>query len=79
MRAYLALRDRGDALLVFENFRHHGAHFVSATGSEKVPDDTGLAWFPDGVHPRRVLEPLISLLAMTNSLDGETAVEGVGT
>ncbi|MBL7515400.1 hypothetical protein [Frankia nepalensis] len=52
---------------------------MSATGSEKVPDDTGLAWFPDGVHPRRVLEPLISLLAMTNSLDGETAVEGVGT
>ncbi|QXJ21188.1 hypothetical protein AGRA3207_002018 [Actinomadura graeca] len=46
-------------------------HVASATGSGSVRGDgdgTGDARFPRGVHPRRVLRPLVSLLAMSGAL-----------
>ena len=47
-------------------------HFVSATGSEARGH-----LFPRGVRPRRVLEPLLALLAMAGALP-DSAAGGVG-
>lgn len=41
-------------------------HFVSATGGRaRVSEDETAAYYPRGVRPRRVLEPLAAILAMT--------------
>jgi hypothetical protein len=47
-------------------------HVASATGGPGPPAGTGEK-FPRGVVPRRVLGPLVALLAMTGVLTGERA------
>jgi Double-GTPase 2 len=50
-------------------------HFVSATGGSAHTQDTGTdgergsGYYPRGVRPRRVLEPLAAILAMTGFID----------
>ncbi|MGI5171203.1 hypothetical protein ACQEU3_43315 [Spirillospora sp. CA-253888] len=49
-------------------------HVVSATGADPVPDADGNGGaFVHGVRPRRVLHPLVALLAMTGALTGPEA------
>lgn len=73
--AYAFLYQRGALawLQPFHDCLKCTLHFVSATGAE--PHD---GVYPRGVRPRRVLEPLIALLAMTGILTGPDSVE-VGT
>jgi hypothetical protein len=71
--AYTFLHRHGAApawLSPFHKCRPCTLHFVSATGAEAVGGS-----FPRGVRPRRVLEPLLALLAMTGVLPGATAAE----
>jgi hypothetical protein len=65
--AYAFLYQRGALawLQPFHECRRCTLHFVSATGAE--PRD---GVYPRGVRPRRVLEPLVALLAMTGILAG---------
>jgi hypothetical protein len=56
----------------FGTFRRCTLHFASATGGEVAPQGDR---YPHGVHPRRVLEPLVALLAMTGVLAGPDAAE----
>jgi len=56
----------------FEEFRRCTMHFVSATGAR---DRDG--HFPGGIRPRRVLEPIVSILAMCGMLD-QAGIERVG-
>jgi hypothetical protein len=58
----------------FGVFRRCTLHFASATGGELMPQGDQ---YPRGVHPRRVLEPLVALFAMTGVLAGPE-VPGVG-
>jgi hypothetical protein len=47
-------------------------HFASATGGPKT-EANGSGFYPRGVHPRRVLAPLLSVLAMTGVLKSSQA------
>lgn len=72
--AYALLYQHGGNawVLPFDRSQRCTLHFASATGSELHGDR-----FVRGVRPRRVLEPLLALLAMTGSLPGAEA-ERVG-
>ncbi|GIG59799.1 hypothetical protein Lfu02_41710 [Longispora fulva] len=72
--AYAFLHSRGARawLRPYGECRQCTLHFASATGSENRQER-----FPGGVTPRRVLEPLIALLAM-RGVFGEALAEEVG-
>ncbi|CAI7977799.1 MULTISPECIES: hypothetical protein [unclassified Parafrankia] len=79
--AFLYARGARAWLRPFETFRRATLHFVSATGSKAVTDDRGDTFdkvFPRGVRPRRVLDPLAAIFAMSGLL-GEDAAKEVGT
>ncbi|MDT3443538.1 MULTISPECIES: TRAFAC clade GTPase domain-containing protein [unclassified Pseudofrankia] len=67
--AYLFQRDMGKWLEPYSVFRQVTMHFVSATGSQGVgaEDQFGTPYvrFVNGVRPKRVLDPLVSVLAMS--------------
>ncbi len=78
--AYAFLYAHGAApwLRPFETFRRSTLHFVSATGSGPVEEHarTGtVRIFRRGVRPRRVLDPLAAIFAMTGLLGDEAAKE----
>jgi hypothetical protein len=75
--AYLHHIGAGASLRPFESFARSTMHFVSASGGDAV-GDAKKKWFPRGVRPTRVLEPLVSILAMTGVIPGPEA-EKVGT
>jgi hypothetical protein len=66
--AFLHARN-SPALRPFHECRRCTLHVVSATGGEAVGQS-----YPRGAQPRRVLEPLIALLAMTGVLPGADTV-----
>jgi len=70
--AFLYRHDARGWLLPTARCRRCTLHFASATGGRA----TGRR-FPRGVRPRRVLEPLVAVLAMTGVLDHPEAA-GVG-
>ncbi|MFI1384670.1 hypothetical protein [Embleya sp. NPDC020886] len=70
--SFLYAHDAVAWLSPFEEFRRCTMHFVSATGAR---DRDGR--FPGGIRPRRVLEPVVSILAMCDMLD-QAGVERVG-
>lgn len=54
----------------YSRFPRATLHFVSATGGAPVD-----GVFPRGVRPRRVLEPLVAVLAMTGMIPGPNAAQ----
>ncbi|MYV97713.1 hypothetical protein [Streptomyces sp. SID3343] len=70
--SFLHAHDAHAWLGPYEEFRRCTMHFVSATGAR---DRDGR--FPGGIRPRRVLEPIVSILAMCDMLD-QAGVERVG-
>ncbi|MGW1997015.1 TRAFAC clade GTPase domain-containing protein [Embleya sp. NPDC001921] len=70
--SFLYAHDAAAWLSPFEEFRRCTMHFVSATGAR---DRDGR--FPGGIRPRRVLEPVVSILAMCDMLD-QAGSERVG-
>ncbi|WP_439656032.1 TRAFAC clade GTPase domain-containing protein [Lentzea sp. HUAS TT2] len=78
--AYLHHAGAGASLRPFEAFPRCTLHFTSASGGDAVPVETDgpTRWhFPRGFRPSRVLEPLVSILAMTGAISGHEA-EKVG-
>ncbi|OXM46891.1 hypothetical protein CFP75_25625 [Amycolatopsis alba DSM 44262] len=71
--AYLHHVGAGASLRPFESFARSTLHFVSASGGDVVVGDDLTRRFPRGVRPVRVLEPLISILAMTGVIPGSEA------
>ncbi|HEX6351852.1 TRAFAC clade GTPase domain-containing protein [Actinophytocola sp.] len=80
--AYLSQTGAAASLLPFETFRRCTLHFVSASGGDAVPvngQDGGSTgdglekYFPRGIRPTRVLEPLVAILAMTGVIPGAEA------
>lgn len=67
--AFLHSRGEVESLAPFDVFRRCTLHFASATGGDAGPSGR----FERGVRPLRVLEPLVSILAMTGVLDGAEA------
>jgi hypothetical protein len=65
--AYLGSAGAGTSVLPFETFQRCTLHFVSASGGDAVPvaGEQRKKYFPRGVRPTRVLEPLVAILAMT--------------
>jgi hypothetical protein len=79
--AFLFAHDAVQWLRPFETFRHSTLHFASATGSGAVTEARGTGEakvFRRGVRPRRVLDPLAAILAMTGFL-GDEAAKVVGS
>ncbi|WP_242909299.1 ATP-binding protein [Actinomadura terrae] len=77
--AYLHRREAHAWTRPYRECRHATLHVASATGSGAAYDDaTDESYFTEGVHPRRVLQPLVSLLAMTGVLASPEA-ELIGT
>jgi hypothetical protein len=80
--AYLHHAGAGASLRPFEAFTRCSLHFVSASGGDAVPIDPrnedSERHFPRGFRPTRVLEPLVSVLAMSGLITGQEA-EKVGT
>jgi hypothetical protein len=78
---YLHHVEAGASLRPFEAFTRCTLHFVSASGGDAIPVNPGgeisKNYFPRGVRPTRVLEPLVSILAMTGMITGPEA-EKVG-
>ncbi|MGW9209602.1 TRAFAC clade GTPase domain-containing protein [Embleya sp. NPDC055664] len=70
--SFLYAHDAGAWLSPFEEFRRCTMHFVSATGARERDGH-----FPGGIRPRRVLEPVVSILAMCGMLD-QADIERVG-
>ena len=70
--AFLHQYGGGNLAVAFDECRRATLHFASATGSR---GDTKTSSFPLGARPRRVLEPLIALLAMTGVIDEPAAAE----
>ena len=76
--AYLHESGARAALDPFEVFDRCVMHFVSASGGDVVvptettvsPGELPAGTFPRGVRPHRVLEPLVSILAMAGVLPG---------
>lgn len=78
--AYLHQAGSAAALRPFEAFPRCTLHFTSASGGEAIPRDPSepkVKYFPHGFRPTRVLEPLVSILAMTGVIPGQEA-ERVG-
>lgn len=73
--AYLHQVGAGASLRPFESFSRCALHFVSASGGDPLRVKPGSLeeYFPRGFRPRRVLEPLVSLLAMTGMITGGEA------
>jgi GTPase SAR1 family protein len=74
--SYLHHVGAGASLRPFEAFNRCTLHFVSASGGDAVPvegDGQLEKHFARGVHPVRVLEPLVSILAMTGMITGPEA------
>lgn len=75
--AYLNHVGAGASLRPFEAFTRCTLHFVSASGGDAVPvnpnDQRSKKHFPHGFRPTRVLEPLVSILAMTGMITGPEA------
>jgi hypothetical protein len=67
--AFLFQRGMHAWLRPYAAFRQATLHFVSATGTQGVPgtDEFGTEFvdFSRGVRPKRVLDPLVSILAMS--------------
>ncbi|MCK2243614.1 MULTISPECIES: hypothetical protein [unclassified Crossiella] len=72
--AFLHQRQEFGALAPFGVFDRCTLHFVSATGTEAAPAEPV---FPRGFAPSRVLQPLVSILAMAGVLGGERGAVGV--
>jgi hypothetical protein len=73
---YLHHAGAGASLRPFETFTRCTLHFVSASGGDAIPVNPGdedKKYFPRGVRPTRVLEPLVSILAMTGMITGPEA------
>jgi hypothetical protein len=78
--AYLHQAGMSASLRPYAAFTRCTLHFVSASGGEAVPvvaGDRSKMYYPRGFHPTRVLEPLVSILAMTGVIPGPEA-EKVG-
>ncbi|ONI84542.1 hypothetical protein ALI22I_28730 [Saccharothrix sp. ALI-22-I] len=74
--AYLHHVGAAASLRPFDEFSRCTLHFVSASGGDAVPIDPKVPskkHFPHGFHPTRVLEPLVSILAMTGMITGPEA------
>ncbi len=75
--AYLHHIGAHAALRPFDAFPRCTLHFVSASGTDAVPVDPDAEvpemYFPRGVRPTRVLEPLAAILAMTGVITGPEA------
>jgi hypothetical protein len=65
------------SLRPFSAFRRCTLHFVSASGGDAVPSGGSSARFVRGIHPVNVLQPLVSILAMSGLIEGPEA-ERVG-
>ncbi|WP_026423377.1 GTPase domain-containing protein [Actinokineospora inagensis] len=76
--AFLHHSGAGGSLEPYQAFPRCTLHFVSASGGEAAKGAAaGKNVFPRGFHPTRVLEPLVSILAMTGMITGPEA-ERVG-
>jgi len=77
---YAYLRERGAAEWTrpYDACTKATLHVASPTGGAAVRTANGEVIYPRGVRPRRVLRPLVAMLAMTGVLTGEEA-ENVGT
>lgn len=75
--AYLHQTGAGAALRPFDEFPRCTLHFVSASGGDAVRANTASErskkYFPRGFRPTRVLEPLVSILAMSGMITGAEA------
>jgi GTPase SAR1 family protein len=76
--AYLHYVGAGASLRPFDGFPRCTLHFVSASGGDAVrvePDNEKSleCYFPRGIRPTRVLEPLVAILAMTGMITGPEA------
>ncbi|MEU4245882.1 hypothetical protein AB0F15_00555 [Amycolatopsis sp. NPDC026612] len=74
--SYLHHIGAGASLGPFETFKRCTLHFVSASGGDAIPvGGRGNLdkHFARGVRPIRVLEPLVSILAMTGMITGPEA------
>jgi len=76
--AYLHQLGAYASLRPFTAFPRCTLHFVSASGGDANPaGNVSDRHFPRGIRPTRVLEPLVSILAMTDMITGREA-EKVG-
>jgi hypothetical protein len=75
--AYLHQAGAGASLRPFDEFPRCTLHFVSASGGDAVrvnpADVRSRKHFARGFQPRRVLEPLVSILAMSGMITGAEA------
>jgi GTPase SAR1 family protein len=70
--AYLHQLGAGASLRPVNLFPRCTLHFVSASGGDAVANGSE-RYFPRGVRPTRVLEPLVAILAMTDMITGPDA------
>lgn len=75
--AYLHNVGASASLRPYDEFERCTLHFVSASGGDAlpVPGETPKKYFPRGFRPIRVLEPLVSILAMTGMITGPEAAK----
>jgi hypothetical protein len=76
--AFLHYSKAHGSLRPFSAFRRCTLHFVSASGGDAVRTEGTSARFVRGIHPVNVLQPLVSLLAMSGMISGPEA-ERVGS
>ncbi|WP_283135267.1 TRAFAC clade GTPase domain-containing protein [Rhizohabitans arisaemae] len=71
--AYLLLQGTGGWTRPYQQCGKATFHIASAAGGPSVDTGDGGARFPRGVSPRRVLNPLVALMAMTGVLNSPEA------
>jgi hypothetical protein len=71
--AYLHSLGAYSSLVPFAAFDRCTLHAVSAAGADAVPGRDGGQHFLRGYQPRRVLQPLVAILAMNGLVDGPQA------
>ncbi|MEU5261135.1 hypothetical protein [Amycolatopsis sp. NPDC021455] len=73
--AYLHRIGAAASLRPFDAFTRCTLHFASASGGDALPvaGRDGEYYFPRGISPVRVLEPLVAVLAMTGMITGPEA------